>query len=199
VTGYNNRVAIDMNRPVAPDPYTVLPRVPSFTLVSDDITDGQPLAAPQTAAGGNVSPQLAWSGFPEATQSFLLTCYDPDAPREGGLWHWLVADIPVTVTSIPAGNTLSGIRALASKFFRSASSIGVDEAMDLPNSLGTVGFLGAAPPKGDRLHRYLFAVHALDVAHLELPHGRKTAPALTAATAIPHTLARAVLVGTCQR
>jgi len=192
-------VAIDMSRPVAPDPYSVLPPVPHFTLTSDDISPGEPLAAPQTADGGNVSPQLAWEGFPDTTASFLLTCYDPDAPREGGFWHWLVADIPVTVTSVPAGNATSVVKAIASKFFRPPSSIGVDEATDLPNGLGTYGYLGAAPPKGDRVHRYIFAVHALDVATLELPHGRKTAPELVAATAVPHTLARAVLIGTHQR
>jgi phosphatidylethanolamine-binding protein (PEBP) family uncharacterized protein len=91
------------------------------------------------------------------------------------------------------------VRALATKLFRSASSVGVDEAVDLPNGLGTYGYLGASPPKGDRVHRYFFAVHALDVAHLELPHGRRTAPSLAAATAVPHTLARGVLVGTYQR
>jgi len=188
-----------MNRPVAPDPYSILPLVPTFHLTSDDIRDGQPLSPQQTADGGGVSPQLAWSGFPDATRSFLLTCYDPDAPREGGFWHWVVADIPVTVTAIPAGSAGSVVKALASKFFRPACSIGVEEATDLPNSLGTLGYLGAAPPKGDRVHRYFFAVHALDAMPLELPHGRRTAAALTAATAIPHTLARAVLVGTCQR
>jgi Raf kinase inhibitor-like YbhB/YbcL family protein len=188
-----------LNRPVAPDPYSVLPPLPKFLLTSDDIRDGEPLALPQTAEGGNVSPQLAWSGFPEATASFLLSCFDPDAPREGGMWHWMVADIPTAVTSITSGSARSMVRAVASRFFRAGPSTGIDESVDLPNGLGGPGYLGAAPPKGDRVHRYFFAVAALDVAHLELPHGRRTAPALVAATAIPHAIARAVLVGTFQR
>jgi Raf kinase inhibitor-like YbhB/YbcL family protein len=198
-------VAIDLNRPVAPDPYSILPKVKKFLLTSDDVTDGQPLALAQTAEGGNASPHLAWSDFPSETQSFLLTCYDPDAPSEGGFWHWLVADIPLEVTSIEAGTPSSAgvatvmVKAVASRFFRPTSSTGVPEAVDLPNSIGSAGFIGAAPPKGDRIHRYFFAIHALDVAKLELPHGRRTAPDLVAATAVPHTIARAVLLGTHQR
>jgi len=188
-----------MNRPVAPDPYSILPRVPGFTVTSTDIQHGQPLPVPQTADGGNVSPQLSWSGFPDETRGFFLTCFDPDAPREGGFWHWLVADIPASVTSIPTGASKSVVKVIASKIFAPASSVGVQEALDLPNGLGTVGFIGANPQKGDRVHRYIFAVHALDVDHLDLPHGRRTAAALAAATAVPHTVARAVLTATCQR
>jgi len=192
-------VAIDMKRPVAPDPYSLLPSVPKFTLTSTDIRDGEALQLAQTSEGGNVSPQLSWSGHPEETLSFFLTCFDPDAPREGGFWHWVVADIPPSVTSVPPGLAKSVVKVIASRIFQPSSSVAVAEAVDLPNGMGTVGFLGASPPKGDRPHRYLFAVHALDVAHLELPHGRRTAAALVAATAVPHTLARAVLTGTFRR
>jgi len=188
-----------MNRPVARDPYSILPPQPKFLLTSTDITDGEMLPVSATADGGNVSPQLSWEGFPGDTKSFLLTCFDPDAPREGGVWHWIVANIPVSVTSIPAGSSGSIVKIITSRFKRPPSSVGAAEAMDLPNSAGSVGYMGAMPPKGDRVHRYFFAVHALDVEHLELPHGRKTSAALAAATAVPHTIARAVLVGTYQR
>ena len=52
-----------------PDPYDALPKLPTFSLTSDSITDGQPLATPQIsgimgAGGEDVSPQLRWSGFP---------------------------------------------------------------------------------------------------------------------------------------
>ena len=191
-------MAIDMNRPVAPDPYSVLPPVPAFDLASDDFLHGQPLAPPQTAAGGSVSPQLSWSAVPDAA-SYLLTCFDPDAPREGGFWHWVVADIPPSVTSVVSGNATSMVRTLANRFLHTTSSIGVPESVDLPNGVGSYGYLGAAPPKGDRVHRYFFAVHALNVEHLELPHGKRTAPALVAATAVPFTIARAVLMGTHKR
>lgn len=62
----------------APDPYASLPKLPTFTLTSQSVTDGQPLAKPQVsgimgAGGEDVSPQLSWSGFPEGTRSFAVT------------------------------------------------------------------------------------------------------------------------------
>ena len=57
-------------------PYADLPELPTFTLTSTDVTDGEPVATPQVsgimgAGGEDVSPQLSWSGAPEGTQSYL--------------------------------------------------------------------------------------------------------------------------------
>lgn len=103
----------------SPDPYDALPKLPSFSLTSASITDGQPLATPQVsgimgAGGEDVSPQLSWSGFPEGTRSFAVTVYDPDAPTLSGFWHWAVANLPADVTELPAGagdgRELPGVR-----------------------------------------------------------------------------------------
>lgn len=175
---------MDPNRPVAPDPYSLLPAVPSFTLTSQDVADGRTIAEPFTGAH-DVSPQLAWSGFPEATRSFVVTCFDPDAPRPQGWWHWAVANLPARTTSLPRGAGSPDGALLP------------PGAVPAVNDVGTTGYEGAYPPPGDRVHRYFFAVHALDVELLDvLP---TATAAQVGAAAVPHTIARAVLVPTYQR
>ena len=68
------------------DPFARLPVVPSFTVTSTDVTDGQPLPPAQMSGsfkvpgGKDLSPQLSWSGAPAETKSYTVTMYDPDAP-----------------------------------------------------------------------------------------------------------------------
>ncbi|HEX4578872.1 MAG TPA: YbhB/YbcL family Raf kinase inhibitor-like protein, partial [Candidatus Dormibacteraeota bacterium] len=77
------------------DPYAELPQLPWFALTSQDITEGEEVPVAQRsgifgAGGEDRSPQLSWTGFPEGTQSFAVTVYDPDAPTASGFWHWAV-------------------------------------------------------------------------------------------------------------
>jgi phosphatidylethanolamine-binding protein len=94
---------MNLDRPVAPDPYDLLPRVPSFTLESSDVRPGTPIAEAHIYAGGNRSPQLSWMDPPAGTRSFVVTCFDPDAPTPSGFWHWVVVDLHAKVTSLPTG------------------------------------------------------------------------------------------------
>ena len=71
--------------------YDYMPAVPSFTVVSDDMTDGEPMAAPQASGifgvpgGTDTSPHLRWEGAPDGTKSYAVTCLDPEAPTGVGL------------------------------------------------------------------------------------------------------------------
>ena len=127
----------------------------SFTLASTDIQDGGVLPDAQVLAKGNVSPQLSWSGAPEGTRSYAVTCYDPDAPTGSGFWHWTVANIPADVTELAAGAGSRGG--------------GLPKgAIQGRTDFGQAGFGGAAPPAGHGPHRYVFTVFAVDVDSLEV-------------------------------
>jgi Raf kinase inhibitor-like YbhB/YbcL family protein len=168
------------------NPYEFLPKLPTFELTSQSITDGQTLGNDQVsgmmgAGGSDISPQLSWSGFPEETRSFAVTVYDPDAPTGSGFWHWAVANLPATVTSLPAGvGDGSGLPG---------------EAITLRNDAGMPRFIGAAPPDGHGPHRYIVAVHAVDVEKLDGVTEEST-PAFLGFNLFGHAIARALIHGT---
>ena len=133
--------------PSPPNPYNFLPSAPTFQVKSSDIEDGGKMPSPKLSkafgveGGEDESPALEWSGFPDDTKSFVVTCYDPDAPTVSGFWHWVILyDIPASVTSLPTGGALP------------------DGAKTLKNDAGFPGYVGCAPPPDHGDHRYIFCI-----------------------------------------
>lgn len=139
-----------------------------FTLTSPTIKEGERLPKrhvyDQGGYGGeNISPALRWDNAPENTKSFALSVYDPDAPTGSGFWHWYVINIPKHVNELleNAGNP-------------NTPSL-PDGARQMKNDTAEKGFVGAFPPVGDKPHRYIFTIYALNVERLDLPDEATTA------------------------
>lgn len=107
-------------------------------------------------SGNNTSPELRWERAPKGTKSFAVTVYDPDAPTGSGWWHWVVFNIPATVTHMPAdagGEKGAGLPA---------------GAVQGRTDFGFSRFGGPCPPVGDAPHHYQVTVYALKTDKLPL-------------------------------
>jgi Raf kinase inhibitor-like YbhB/YbcL family protein len=150
----------------------------AMSLTSTDIRPGLaiPVAHIYTRCGGeNISPNLAWSGAPSGTMSFVLTMIDVDVkPAEWS--HWIVVGLPAASNSLPRGaqSLPGGAKAIASNF-------------------GDAAYDGPCPPKGTGVHHYQFTVWALPTATISLRPDEK-ATTLTALLS-RQALDRASLIG----
>ena len=154
-----------------------------FTLKSDDL-EGQ-LTASQVfsgfgCSGENISPALKWMNAPAGTKSFAVTVYDPDAPTGSGWWHWVIFNIPATITE------------LKSDAGRIEKNLAPKGSVQSVTDFGKPGFGGACPPPGDNAHRYIFTVYALNVSKLDLDE--KTPPAMVGFMLNGNTIAKASLI-----
>jgi Raf kinase inhibitor-like YbhB/YbcL family protein len=169
-------------------PYDFTPPIRSFSLTSQSVKNGDQISREQVsgilgAGGSDISPQLSWSGFPEETQSFTVAMFDPDVPTASGFWHWAVANVPATVTELPAG-----------------AGDGRDlpaPAVTLANDAGWRRYLGPATPPGNGPDRYFVVVHAVDAEELEV--SATSTPAYMDFLLFTHAIARASIYAVFER
>ena len=124
-------------------------------LQSPNFENQQKIPTQFTCQGEAISPELIWSGIPDGTKSLVLIVDDPDAPDPADprmTWvHWVLYNIPATVTSLPDGvkdaklpeGTLQGL-----------------------NDWKRTGYGGPCPPIGQ--HRYFHKRYALDIVLTDL-------------------------------
>ncbi|WP_428623586.1 YbhB/YbcL family Raf kinase inhibitor-like protein [Sedimenticola sp.] len=165
----------------------------ALILTSESFADGEMLGCKHILSetygfgckGDNLSPQFSWSGTPEGTQSYALTCFDPDAPTGSGFWHWVVVNIPTDVTALELG---------AGDPTRGTLPKG---ALQVRTDFGAPGYGGPCPPEGENVHRYIFTLHAVSLK--ELPVTADTSAAVVGFNLHFNTLEKASLIGLYRR
>lgn len=165
----------------------------ALKLISNSFKDGDYLAQDHIlsenygfgCAGGNKSPHLSWSGAPDGTKSFALSCFDPDAPTGSGFWHWVMVNIPANVSelALDAGNAAAGLLPPG--------------ALQTRTDFGVPGYGGPCPPEGDHPHRYLFTLFAVGIE--QLPVEADTMPAVVGFMLNFNTMEKATLMGLYKR
>ncbi len=156
----------------------------AFVITSPAFIENGPIPRQYTCEGGDISPELSWSGAPRSTRSFALIIDDPDAPDPSAprrTWvHWVLYNIPAETTRLSAGAAKDGLL-----------PPGTLQGL---NDWRNAGYGGPCPPIGR--HRYFHKIYALDAMLPDLGNPTK-AQLLTAMTG--HVLAEARLVGTYQK
>lgn len=126
-----------------------------FRLSSAAFQNNQPIPRSFSCDGENTSPALRWEGTPNGTKSLALLVRDPDAPS-GEFTHWMVYDLPPTITEIPSGSYTAAQFPLG--------------GLEGQNDFGNLGYGGPCPPPGAP-HHYIFTLFALNQPTLGLPAG----------------------------
>jgi Raf kinase inhibitor-like YbhB/YbcL family protein len=150
---------------------------------------GKHAAQGHVALSDNTNPQLEWSGVPSSAKSLVLICHDPDVPSRGDdvnkegrtvpaslprvdFFHWVLLDIPTTVSSIAEGSHSKSITARGKKGPDAGSGLrhGINDytgwfAGDADMSGDYYGYDGPCPPWNDEIiHHYHFTLLAIDLA-----------------------------------
>lgn len=151
--------------------------IKNLTVSSSSFAAGSTIPSKYSYTAENISPHLSWTKGPDGTKSYVIVCEDPDAPRKDPWVHWIVFNIPVSITTLPEG-------------FSSNLTHGIEQ--------GTTDYQanvygGPNPPSGT--HRYYFYIYALDCDMPELK-GKSPNKAQLMKAIGNHVLAKGALMGT---
>jgi len=149
------------------------------TVSSPTIRPDAAMPARYSEYADGVSPPLQWSALPDA-RSYAVVMEDPDAKPVAPFVHWVAWNIPTAVTRLPEG---------LQEQPRLTEPEGVLQGL---TTRGSIGYYGPRPPVGDRPHRYVIQVLALDTM-LELPPGADRDTLLAAAKG--HVIGSGMLIG----
>ncbi|GAB2535844.1 YbhB/YbcL family Raf kinase inhibitor-like protein [Spirosoma aerophilum] len=172
---------------------TTAPAAPPMRLTSSAFPDGGIIpikftqAAPGAAPGGGTSPALTWTDVPLGTQSFVLHMHDVDVSRNRSTddnLHWLVWNIPASVTSLPEGVPAGAQLA--------------DGSYQM--NVFTPAYRGPGAAASGPLHHYVFEVYALDTKLDVKPGAEGSGTRMNVLKAIDgHVLGKAAYVGLFKR
>jgi Raf kinase inhibitor-like YbhB/YbcL family protein len=145
---------------------------PPMTLTTTGWEDGAVIPNKFTqAAPMAVSPALTWTNVPAGTQSFVIHFHDPDVSKNNNTAdqvHWLMWNIPATLTSLPEGVPMGAQLADGSRQISASGST----------------YRGPGAPANGPYHHYTFEIYALDIKLDSIP--AVTMPVAAGATPNPN-------------
>jgi Raf kinase inhibitor-like YbhB/YbcL family protein len=163
----------------------VKPKTDSKLEITAPFTGDAAMPLVNVADGDNASPKLDWKGAPKGALSYVVIMDDPDAKQPKPFVHWIVYDVPASITSLREGLPTEPML---------TDPRGVKQGT---NSMGATGYFGPKPPVEDPAHHYHFQLFALDIATLGLDPGATRDKVIAAMEG--HVLATGAVVGTHKR
>jgi len=198
-------------------------------LTSNSFKDGAPIPSEfafgvedvqnHVALSSNRNPHLAWLDVPNGTESFVLVVHDPDVPSKAddvnqesrivpaslprvNFYHWLLLDIPASLTEIAAGSQGDGVTPhgkggpAAPGGMRHGINNYTQWFAGDPGMEGTYyGYDGPCPPWNDSIvHHYVFTLYALNINSLVIDGDLTSDKVISAMNG--HVLAQSSITGT---
>ena len=190
--------AVGMTASAAP----ALAKAQKLTVTIEGVANGKAIPADyafcvpaqqgHVTLGPNKSPKISWTAGPPKTQSYAIIAVDTDVPsvatdvnkedktissklKRVKFYHWVLVDIPASVTSLDAGADSDGVTAGGKP--PGPAKVGVRGLNNYTDWFATDdkmkgnygGYDGPCPPWNDmRRHHYHFMVYALDEPSLGL-------------------------------